>query len=100
MTRTPGSRSCPWCYGLNAHGVLKVPTAPRENQRRCPCFHTHGNGNRNFYQPKCICIWGFAKRCEAYMKIKIASPNEFFLGLAVGSTVLLIEIGLLALSVD
>ena len=33
------------------------------------------------------------------MKIKIIPPEEIFLGLAVGGTVLLVEIGLLALSV-
>ena len=34
------------------------------------------------------------------MKIKTVPPNEIFLGLAVGSTFLLIEIGLLALSIE
>jgi hypothetical protein len=33
------------------------------------------------------------------MKIKTIPPEEIFLGLAVGGTVLLIEIGLFALSV-
>jgi hypothetical protein len=42
----------------------------------------------------------FAKRCEACMKIKTVPPGEMLLGLAVGSTVLLIEIGFLALLID
>jgi hypothetical protein len=34
------------------------------------------------------------------MKVKVLPPDEVFLGLAVGGTVFLIEIGVLALLVD
>ena len=34
------------------------------------------------------------------MRIKIVPPDEIFLGLLAGSTVLLIELGILALSVE
>ena len=60
-----------------------------EHENEGARFHisSSGNGTSNNLD---YFTWGFAKPCEAYMRIKTLPPDEIFLGLATGSTVLLI----------